>query len=57
MSAAHEEQVLATITIFALQKLLQIIIAGLSTFSCQGPGYFLPRQNYVNLEFCFSVNF
>lgn len=54
MPATHKEQVLATVTISALQKLLQMIIAGLSTLSCQGPGYFLTRQNYVKARILYS---
>lgn len=54
MPATHKEQVLATVTVSALQKLLQTIIADLSTFTCQSPCYFLQRQNYVKARILYS---
>lgn len=45
---------LASLTNSASQKHLQIIIIGLSICSCQGPGYFLPRQNYVKARTLYS---
>lgn len=45
---------LATLNISASKKHFQMIITGLSIFSCQGPGYFLPRQNYVKARTLYS---
>lgn len=45
---------LASLTNSASQKHLQITIIGLSIFSCQGPGYFLPRQKYVKARTFYS---
>lgn len=54
MTATYKEQALAPLTISAWQKYLQMIITGLSIFSCQGPGYFLPRLNYVKARTLYS---
>lgn len=50
----YEEQELATVTITASREHLEMIETDWSIFVCQGPGYFLLRENNIETRILYS---